>query len=317
MDVLLLTGVAVVTVIVIVVKMINNRIEKENARLEAKKEAEKQRRNNDLLNAVNRGDKQKVQELLKTDVDVDYMGYISPRNVTLLGVAVENSDKEMVSLLIEEGADVNYKYPLDYANNEEIIALLRSHGAKTKEEKEEEKRAEEERKRLEAEEVLIKGCAYFNGDGVIQDYAKAVEFFEKAVELGNIRAYFYLALCYVEGKYVEKDVNKAIQLLMVSAEAGYMDAQLILGNLLYMKESSDEITERVYNVLMQNDASSWWRKAAEQGSDTAMYNLGSYYLELDILEDAGKWFEKAAANGNQKAFEKLKDLCSRGLYYVE
>lgn len=181
---LLFIGVAVVTVIVIVVKMINNRIEKENARLKA----EKQRRNNDLLNAVNRGDKQKVQELLKTDVDVDYMGYISPRNVTLLGVAVENADKEMVSLLIEEGADVNYKYPLDYANNEEIIALLRSHGAKTKEEieeelkeeqarKEEEKRAEEERKRLEAErkkkEELEKETKYWQ-DLLIQRNRKIV-----------------------------------------------------------------------------------------------------------------------------------------------
>lgn len=153
-------GVAVVTVSVIIGKAISamrdTREEKENARLEAKKEAEKSRRNDDLLNAVNRGDKSKVQELLKTDVDVDYMGYISPRYKTLLEIALENNDKEMVILLIEKGANVNLdndgKCPLDYANNEEIIALLRSHGAKTKEEIEEEKRAEEERKRLEAEE---------------------------------------------------------------------------------------------------------------------------------------------------------------------
>lgn len=269
-----------------------------------------------LVSAIKNKNKEIVELLIENgaEIDIDY------GDETPLILAIKNNDIEIVSFLLEKGADPNFnvdEMPLDFAKNQQIYALLKNKGAKTSAELEEEKRAEEERKRLEAEEVLIKGCAYFNGDGVIQDYAKAVEFFEKAVELGNIRAYFYLALCYVEGKYVEKDVNKAIQLLMVSAEAGYMDAQLILGNLLYMKESSDEITERVYNVLMQNDASSWWRKAAEQGSDTAMYNLGSYYLELDILEDAGKWFEKAAANGNQKAFEKLKDLCSRGLYYVE
>lgn len=58
--------------------------------------------------------------------------------------AVKMHDKEMVSLLIDKGADVNLDYgmkrPLDLAKDEEIIAILKSHGAKTKSELDEEKK---------------------------------------------------------------------------------------------------------------------------------------------------------------------------------
>lgn len=55
-----------------------------------------------------------------------------------LVAAVKNGDKEMVSLLIDKGAKVNVmheeKLPLDFAEDNEIIALLKSHGAITKKE---------------------------------------------------------------------------------------------------------------------------------------------------------------------------------------
>lgn len=97
-------------------------------------EAKKEKLQNKLLEAINSHDKEAVQKLIENGVDVKC--WVAP-----LKVAVENSDKDMVSFLIEKGADVNFKYYdgrmeylLDYTTDEEIIGILRNHGAKTQEE---------------------------------------------------------------------------------------------------------------------------------------------------------------------------------------
>ena len=58
---------------------------------------------------------------------------------TSLHFASEKSHKEIAKLLIKKGVDVNAKRndsatPLDEADDEETIALLRKHGGKTREE---------------------------------------------------------------------------------------------------------------------------------------------------------------------------------------
>ena len=130
---------------------------------------EKTKRNNDLLDAVRRGDKQTVQKLISEGVNIndiwcgDYGGYplqiaVENRDKEMalflidkgaqvnygkrpLIIAVQNGDKDMVSLLIDKGAKVNLdfhgKLPLDFAENDEIAALLKSHGAITKTEQDE------------------------------------------------------------------------------------------------------------------------------------------------------------------------------------
>jgi TPR repeat protein len=56
------------------------------------------------------------------------------------------------------------------------------------------------------------GCAYESGF-VERDYAKAAEWYGKAVAQGHRRARFSLSFLYREGKGVEKDENKAEELL--------------------------------------------------------------------------------------------------------
>lgn len=107
-----------------------------------KKEA---KRNNDLLDAINNGNKETAQKLIEAGADVDYTSFIDCKQRNLLQIAVEKSDKEMVSLLLEYGADVNrsieQKTPLDFAKNDAIKKLLKGHGAKTKTEMEKEETA--------------------------------------------------------------------------------------------------------------------------------------------------------------------------------
>ena len=136
---------------------------------EIRQQKEKTQRNNALLDAVRQGDKQTVQKLIAEGIDINnilcgaYGGYP-------LQIAVENGDKDMVSFLIDKGAGVNYgkrpliiavknsdkemlsplidkgakvhldfhgKLPLDFAENDEISALLKTYGAITKKEQDE------------------------------------------------------------------------------------------------------------------------------------------------------------------------------------
>lgn len=119
--------------------------------------AAKSRRNIALLEAVTNREKETVQKLIAEGADVNYKDIF---NKTPLYVAVENGDKDIVSILAEK-ADVNFVYDgktiVQYAKDDEIITILRNHGAKTKSELEEaskEAAAEWNRQRMLSEDLL-------------------------------------------------------------------------------------------------------------------------------------------------------------------
>ena len=84
--------------------------------------------------AVENRDEKMVALLIEKGADVTHYS----KNGKPLVTAVKKGDKGIVSLLIEKGAKVNLDYeerlPLDYTADEELIALLRSHGAITQKE---------------------------------------------------------------------------------------------------------------------------------------------------------------------------------------
>lgn len=278
-------------------------------------------RKNPLSIAAEKQDKDIIYLLVGKGADI--------KKANLLQFFVENNDKEMVTLLLEKEADVNLvtddKTPLDCAKNEEMITLLRNHGAKTKKELDE-----------EAEEAFLASEIFYNA----QDYKKTVECLEKAVSLGHIGAHNDLAIHYIRGLGVEEDWNKVYELSKVAAKAGSANSQVNLGNCYsWGKGTYQSDSEAIY----------WWEKAAEQGNTVAMYNIGNhYYTERDAVNakiwlekaaelgevkamfylgecyryllfsasEAGKWYEKAARNGHVEALVKLKELCGMGLYNV-
>lgn len=115
---------------------------------------EEKQRNIDLLEAVKNGDVESAKMLIEKGGDIEYCD--SEKQEPMLQIAIKKSDKEMVSLLLDNGADENCvcngKTPLDVATNEEIIILLKSKGAKTKAELEAE--AEESRKKYQMQIML-------------------------------------------------------------------------------------------------------------------------------------------------------------------
>ena len=78
-----------------------------------------------------------------------------------------------------------------------------------------------------AEAQYALGVMYFQGEGVKQDYAKAVKWYTKAAEQGNVGAQTILGAFY-EGKYfinvVERDLSKAKEWFRKACDNGGQDA---------------------------------------------------------------------------------------------
>ena len=81
----------------------------------------------------------------------------------------------------------------------------------------------------EAEEGVVDSqfmlaLAYYTGEGVKRDYAKAAHWFAKAAEQDDFEALYRLGVCYENGHGVEKDPNKAFELYLQAAQEGVTKA---------------------------------------------------------------------------------------------
>ena len=64
---------------------------------------------------------------------------------------------------------------------------------------------------------------YANGQGVKQDYFKAVEWYQKAAEQGYAEAQFTLGLMYFAGLVVKQDYSKAKEYFGLACDNKYQD----------------------------------------------------------------------------------------------
>lgn len=136
------------------------------------------------------------------------------------------------------------------------------------------------------------GMSYFEGNLLAQDYAKAVEWFQKAADQGHIGGQYMLGVCYYHGYGVGQNYATAAEWLRKAAEQGYAWAQHDLGECYYQGYG----VEQDYS-----EAAKWYLKAAEQGDALAQNNIGQCYWEgLGVEQDyaeAAKWYKKAAEQG--------------------
>lgn len=187
------------------------------------------------------------------------------------------------------------------------------------------------------EAILGVGLAVSNGLGTPKDPAAAIDWFQKAADLGDPLALFYLADCYLHGVGVAQNQHKAVQLLkqasekqepkamnalgglydkgisgileknfseafrLLSAAAalGELDAQGNLGSLYYYGRGVAEDQKKALQL---------WRDGAEKGNGLCMY---FYAMALEIgvggaspsKENAQIWYVKAAEAGDPKLAE--------------
>lgn len=153
----------------------------------------------------------------------------------------------------------------------------------------------------DADAQLNLGLYYANGEGVPQDYKKAVYWWTKAAEQSVAVAQYELGVCYFEGEGALQDKKKAIYWWKHSASQGNAEAQFRVG-LSYAE--GDGVPKNNEKAVL------WWTKAAEQGDADAQYELGvAYYQGRGVTQDFASalfWWERAANQGHPDAKRELQ-----------
>lgn len=139
---------------------------------------------------------------------------------------------------------------------------------------------------------------YFNGEGVLKDSKKAIPWFEKAANRGDVPPQVHLGYIYFEGNGTLINFKKAFYWFEKAAKQGSNIAQSFLG-IMYSEGKG---------VLKDyNKAFYWYEKAAKQDNAFAQVSLSYLYIGgLGVLKDLKKakyWVEKAYDNGNPNAKE--------------
>ena len=184
--------------------------------------------------------------------------------------------------------------------------------------------------------------AYF-----IENYQEAIDWYERAAELGSLDAKGSLALMYATGQGVAKDRAKAsawyqqmLKPLRIAARNNDIEALRTLaymyrhglgvpmngnralqsykraaelGDFDSMRDISDLYDAGVLVTQDHEEAVKWLRRAAEWGDARSMQQLGDRYLAGDegVPKDraeAIRWYQTAADFGDKKAQRQLKIL---------
>ncbi|MBF0502537.1 MAG: sel1 repeat family protein [Candidatus Riflebacteria bacterium] len=164
-------------------------------------------------------------------------------------------------------------------------------------------------KPLKMDPNLESGLKFMEGDGVPQDFSKALPLIKKSAEQSNVEAQFYLAYIYLHGQGsttlpIQTDLGYAW--LQNAAFEGHVKAQYCMGRLL-----SDGVTGLSGKVKVAQDyeaAKKWFSTAADRGDHEARQ-------ALDLINSTGMGvtdtFKKGkAAHLRQKYTEALKLLTS-------
>ncbi len=108
------------------------------------------------------------------------------------------------------------------------------------------------------------GVHYDNGQGVPQNYAKAVYWFQKAADQGDVGAENNLGFSYRKGQGVPQNYAKAVYWVQKAADQGDAPAEYNLGVVYYKGQGIPQNSIKAIH---------WFQKAANQGFPAAIRAL--------------------------------------------
>lgn len=156
-----------------------------------------------------------------------------------------------------------------------------------------------------SEALYNQGRMEILGRGTEKNPASGVEKLRRAAGRGESGAKTALASLYVQGIFLDKDLDEAERLYRLAAAQGDREAQYRLGEML-RREDTDESFE---------EAMKFYRLAADQGCADAQYALGQCYADgrrgSPDMEGAVKWYMEAAHQNHPAA------LCAVGLLRLD
>ncbi|KTD53221.1 enhanced entry protein EnhC [Legionella santicrucis] len=126
----------------------------------------------------------------------------------------------------------------------------------------------------------------------------------KSVANNNPQALTMLGNLYIEGKLVDKDEDKGIELLNRAVSQGFAPAMVALGELALEHNQKDQALE-------------WFNKASNQQNDQAYLDLAHIYLQpkspLYDPKTAFMWTLKAAQDGLPQGKRELAEMYQKGI----
>ncbi len=148
------------------------------------------------------------------------------------------------------------------------------------------------------------GAMFHDGDGIDQDYAKALEWYTKAAQAGNRQAAFNLALMYRNGEGTSVNLDAAHGWFVRASDAGDVRAAFHLGQMSYTGQGATQDFEK---------ALQYYLKSARGGFADAQMNAGVMYVrgegvpKQDVI-NAYAWLKIASENGSTRAASLLTSL---------
>ena len=168
--------------------------------------------------------------------------------------------------------------------------------------------------------------SYYHGEGVTQDYTKAVFWYEKAAEQDHADSLNGLGICYKNGKGVSKDKEKALELFRRAMECGSVSGTKnyeALKKELDKESPNREEASRLYREAQAKEqeknhgaAFDLYLQAAEMSHAAAQYSVGYAYLNgIGVAQDLKKgveWLWKSADQQYAPAYVLLGDCYKEG-----
>lgn len=184
------------------------------------------------------------------------------------------------------------------------------------------------------------------GNGVDQNWPKAVEMLQLSAQGGNEDAQWELGLMYENANHVTKDEQKALELYRRSADAGspiglYLVAHCYQHGIVVEENTavSDSLYAKSFEQLMQlapqediyvlnfvgsayfwgdgiqidrEKAFGYYLTSAQKGNPETQYKIGYCYETgqgtTQNMEEALSWYKKSAAQGYPEAIDALARL---------
>lgn len=179
-----------------------------------------------------------------------------------------------------------------------------------------------------------------NGEGVPADKPRAAGYYRRAAEAGDADSQYDLATMLDAGDGIPADRAEAERWFRESAEKGDNDARLCLGGTLYERgeyrgaeglfvdAALDGDVRAMYNLALmytegslgepdRDKAMEWLEAASEQGFAYAQSMLGSFCLDMGLVDRAAGLFRKAADQGEPTARYNLGALGASGMIEMD
>ena len=148
------------------------------------------------------------------------------------------------------------------------------------------------------------GVLYSTGQGVEKDPERAFELVERSAELGNLRGLTIAGVFHTYGTGTEKDVNKGLELLNQAAEQDFAEALEYLADIYFQGLNGEADPDKALEL---------YEKAARNGRKRAMLTTAQLlYKNAETHDRAYYWFSIAARTGNTTAMMLLARMIASG-----